>query len=443
MQKYTATALGLALLLATAFLAAQETDPADFNGDGVVDFNDFLLFAQGYGKSAGQADFNAKLDLDSDGTIDFDDFLRFVNAFGGSSGMTDPPPDDGPLLLYIADFIGNKVDVLNTETNLLDPDHRLLVGQPRGIAVSKTNEQIYVAAIDTFHAFDEDGSPAFQLSLKTPARPGDPFISRAGYRVVLSPDHQFAYLTEEAGATVEVIDVLAGQSIALIDMPPDPRGIVISPDGARLYVGHGDGADAISVIDTGIPALIDSIAVGQAVNRLALSPDGQTLYLNSQFTGRLLKVDTRTKAIADSLSLGQATDLDVRIYDVALSADGTRLAASLSRTLLGFDALGNPTPVRWGGIAVVDTRTWTQTADIFLGALVTNIGMAPDGKTLYVAGLENFGNAGFGNFQIFVVDLENEAALGTIRGFEVPVAFSFNASKPAMPVFHSPELIVF
>lgn len=431
MKKYTATALCLALLLATAFLAAQETDPADFNGDGAVDFSDFLLFAQGYGKSAGQADFNAKLDLDGDGTIDFDDFLRFVNAFGGSSGMTDPPPDDGPLLLYIADFIGNKVDVFNTETNLLYLGHRLLVDQPRSIAVSKTNEQIYVAAIDTFHAFDEDGSPAFQL------------IRRGGYRVVLSPDHQFAYLTEEAGAAVEVIDVLAGQSIARIDMPPDPRGIVISPDGARLYVGHGDGADAISVIDTGIPALIDSIAVGQAVNRLALSPDGQTLYLNSQYTGRLLKVDTRTKAIADSLSLGQATDLGVQIFDVALSADGTRLAASLSRTLLGFDALGNPTPVLWGGIAVVDTRTWTQTAEIFLGVLVANIGMAPDGKTLYVAGLENFGNAGIGNLQIFIVDLENEAALGTIRGLAVPVAFSFNASKPAMPVFRGPELIVF
>lgn len=431
MKKYTATALCLALLLATAFLAAQETDPADFNGDGAVDFSDFLLFAQGYGKSAGQADFNAKLDLDGDGTIDFDDFLRFVNAFGGSSGMTDPPPDDGPLLLYIADFIGNKVDVLNTETNLLDPNRRLLVEQPRGIAVSKTNEQIYVAGIDTFHAFDEDGSPAFQL------------ISRGGYRVVLSPDHQFAYLTEEAGAAVEVIDVLAGQSIARIDMPPDPRGIVISPDGARLYVGHGDGADAISVIDTGIPALIDSIAVGQAVNRLALSPDGQTLYLNSQYTGRLLKVDTRTQAIADSLSLGQATDLGVQILDVALSADGTRLAASLRRTWLGFDALGNPTPVRWGGIAVVDTRTWTQTAEIFLGVLVANIGMAPDGKTLYAAGLENFGNVGIGNLQIFIVDLENEAALGTIRGLAVPVAFSFNASKPTMPVFRGPELIVF
>ncbi len=81
MKKYTATALCLALFLATAFLAAQETEPADFNGDGTINFADFLLFAQGFGKSAGQADFNAKLDLNADGTIDFEDFHLFVNAF--------------------------------------------------------------------------------------------------------------------------------------------------------------------------------------------------------------------------------------------------------------------------------------------------------------------------------------------------------------------------
>ena len=442
MKKYTATALCLALFLATAFLAAQETGSADFNGDGTIDFADFLLFAQGFGKSAGQADFNAKLDLNADGTIDFEDFLLFVNAFRGS-GTTNPPPEPEPLLLYIADLTNDNIQVLDIETNLLDPTRTLRAAQPRGIAISNTNAQIYVAAIDTFHAFDEDGSPAFQLSLKIPAGPGDPFTSRGGYRVVLSPDHQFAYLTEESGAAVEVIDVLAGQSLDLIDVPPTPSGIVISPDGARLYVGHGNGAGAVSIIDTRIPSLIDSISVGQAVNRLALSPDGQTLYLNNRNAGRLLKVNAMTKAIADSLSLGRESDLGVQILDVAISADGTRLAASLSRTFLGFDALGNAAPVLWGGIAVIDTRTWTQTAEIFLGALVANIGMTPDGKTLYVAGIESLDDPTTRNLQIFIVDLENNAPLGTLRGFEVPVAFSFNASKPAIPNLDSPELIVF
>ena len=431
MKKYTATALCLALFLATAFLAAQETGSADFNGDGTINFEDFLLFAQGFGKSAGQADFNAKLDLNADGTIDFEDFLLFVNAFRGS-GTTNPPPEPEPLLLYIADLLNANIQVLDIETNLLDPTRTLRAARPRGIAISNTNAQIYVAASDTFHAFDEDGSPAFQLSLKIPAGPGDPFTSRGGYRVVLSPDHQFAYLTEESGAAVEVIDVLAGQSLDLIDVPPTPSGIVISPDGARLYVGHGDGAGAVSVIDTRIPSLIDSISVGQAVTRLALSPDGQTLYLNNRNAGRLLKVNAMTKAIADSLSLGRESDLGVQILDVALSADGTRLAASL-----------NDASVLWGGIAVIDTRTWTQTAEIFLGALVANIGMTPDGKTLYVAGIESLDDPTTRNLQIFIVDLENNATLGTLRGFELPVAFSFNASKPAIPNLDSPELIVF
>ena len=146
-----------------------------------------------------------------------------------------------------------------------------------------------------------------------------------------------------------------------------------------------------------------------------------------------------TKAI-DSLSLGQSDDVSVLIRDVALSADGTRLAASLGRTFLGFDALGNVAPVLWGGIAVIDTRTWEQTAEIPLGALVANIGMTPDGKTLYAAGAESLGTS---NLQIFIVDLENNATLGTLRGFAGPVAFSFNASKPAIPVFRGPELIVF
>ena len=295
-----------------------------------------------------------------------------------------------------------------------------------------------------FHAFNEDGTPEFQLSLETPVAPGQPFASRGGFRIALSPDHQFAYVTEEAGAAVEVFDLLAGQSMDIIDVPPTPSGIAISPDGTRLYVGHGYATNAVSVIDTGIPALVDSIPVGQAVSRLAVSPDGQNLYLNNTRAGRVLKVNTSTKAIADSLILGQANDLGIEIRDIALSADGTRLVASLSRLFLGFDALGNSVPAFWGSIVVIDTQTWEQTAEIFVGESVASIGLTPDGKTVYVAGVERLDDfATTGNLQIFIVDLENNRPLGTIRGFSLPIAFSFGASKPAIPRLQSPELIVF
>lgn len=52
---------------------------ADFNGDCVVDFSDFLAFASAFGKSASDAMF----DLDGNGSVDFPDFLIFVSEFEG------------------------------------------------------------------------------------------------------------------------------------------------------------------------------------------------------------------------------------------------------------------------------------------------------------------------------------------------------------------------
>ena len=53
----------------------------DFNGDGKVDFSDFLYFA---GKFGGEAK-EEPADLNEDGVIDFADFLLFVSHFGKRS----------------------------------------------------------------------------------------------------------------------------------------------------------------------------------------------------------------------------------------------------------------------------------------------------------------------------------------------------------------------
>ena len=54
----------------------------DFNGDGRVDLDDFLLFVEHLGFSRGDEGYDAKYDLDEDGVIGFGDFLIFANAFG-------------------------------------------------------------------------------------------------------------------------------------------------------------------------------------------------------------------------------------------------------------------------------------------------------------------------------------------------------------------------
>ena len=52
------------------------TDASDFNNDGVVDFGDFLEFADGFQRG------DTKYDIDGDGQTGFSDFLEFARAFG-------------------------------------------------------------------------------------------------------------------------------------------------------------------------------------------------------------------------------------------------------------------------------------------------------------------------------------------------------------------------
>jgi hypothetical protein len=56
---------------------------ADFNGDGVVNFSDFLRFAVGFGRRQSDPAYNPRLDLNHDAEIGFSDFLIFAAAFTG------------------------------------------------------------------------------------------------------------------------------------------------------------------------------------------------------------------------------------------------------------------------------------------------------------------------------------------------------------------------
>ena len=52
--------------------------PGDFDGNGAVDFGDFLMFAEAFGNP----DADNRFDLDGSGAVDFPDFLIFVEGFG-------------------------------------------------------------------------------------------------------------------------------------------------------------------------------------------------------------------------------------------------------------------------------------------------------------------------------------------------------------------------
>ena len=83
-------ALGIAILLSLLHLLfprsifSQKSSPSspDFNGNGVVDIPDFLLFVDVFGSKEGEEKYEAKYDLDGNGEIGIPDFLIFIDSFG-------------------------------------------------------------------------------------------------------------------------------------------------------------------------------------------------------------------------------------------------------------------------------------------------------------------------------------------------------------------------
>lgn len=53
---------------------------SDFDGNSIVDFDDFFLFAAAFGGR------DARFDLDKSGAVDFDDFFLFAADFGKRAG---------------------------------------------------------------------------------------------------------------------------------------------------------------------------------------------------------------------------------------------------------------------------------------------------------------------------------------------------------------------
>ena len=75
-HRYDETAIVTTVQTLLQRLAASPPLVSDFDGNGVVDFDDFFLFAAAFGGK------DARFDLNQDGAVDLNDFFLFADDFG-------------------------------------------------------------------------------------------------------------------------------------------------------------------------------------------------------------------------------------------------------------------------------------------------------------------------------------------------------------------------
>lgn len=201
-----------------------------------------------------------------------------------------------------------------------------------------------------------------------------------------SPDGRRLYFSSEAERTLTVID---GKSYAIVKKVPlsgRPNNISINPDGSRVYVGIVSEPGAVDVIDTSTLERVKSIATKGGIHNVYVTPDGKYVVAGS-IAGKLMTViDAKTSEPAWTLF-----DEGVRPMAFEKKPDGS--------TKRVFVQLSNI-----HGFAVVDFDQKKEVARVMLpndipadkvdagpfnGSPSHGIGVAPDGKTLWVTSRPN------------------------------------------------------
>src|SRR6185436_11102385 len=133
-----------------------------------------------------------------------------------------------------------------------------------------------------------------------------------------------AYVSNEDGNSVSVIDTQRAQVIATIDVGKRPRGMKLDRAGARLFVAVSGlpkcppsvpdeecakrqrdlSADGIAIIDTKSHKVVRVLAAGSDPEQFALSADEKRLFVSNEDAGRTSVVDIASGKLIASIPVG-------------------------------------------------------------------------------------------------------------------------------------------
>jgi YVTN family beta-propeller protein len=192
--------------------------------------------------------------------------------------------------------------------------------------------------------------------------------------VLLALTMPLAWLTEAMAAPKAYVGLFKDNAIAVLDtgtnrlqgtipVPQGPHGIVMTPDGRKVYVSS-DGASTVSVIDTQTDKVVRSIEVGPNPHGLAIAPDGRQILVGAFGTHQVLLIDTSTDQIVQHLPVPMP-------HNSALSPDG-------HMAYVGSQQQGAT------AIVILDLIQGTQVGTIPLEKTPRGLTLSPDAKQLYV-----------------------------------------------------------
>ena len=254
-------------------------------------------------------------------------------------------------------------------------------------------------------------------------RPGRLLALAALLSVPLCAHAGRAYVTNEDGESVSVLDTDKAEVVSTINVGKRPRGLKLSRDGRELYVAVSGlpkcppsvpdeecaklkrdlTADGIAVIDTATLKLVRLLKSGSDPEQFDLSHDGKRLFISNEDSGTLTVVNVRTGAVETTVAVGR-------------EPEGVRLSPD-ARWIIVTSESGN-------AIYVIDAHSLKVVKSIAVGKRPRDVAFSPDSKTVYISG-----EFDASVFTTKIPDSDGATKLIQLRTEDKPMGLIFDAPR--------------
>ncbi|OQK16807.1 hypothetical protein AU255_02560 [Methyloprofundus sedimenti] len=136
--------------------------------------------------------------------------------------------------------------------------------------------------------------------------------------IVLSKDQQQLYIATSDDDTIQIIDINTLKAVGTLPSGEDPETFAMNPSGDQLYVSNEDDS-LVTVIDINNAKAIKTIPVGVEPEPVTVSPDEKWVVSASEATNMVHWINRKTLTVEDN------TLVDPRPRGLSFSADSKRL----------------------------------------------------------------------------------------------------------------------
>src|ERR1700759_1501968 len=203
--------------------------------------------------------------------------------------------------------------------------------------------------------------------------------------IAFSPDGSRVYVSDEVDSTLDVFDRKSGKLVKKVALSAHPNNIAVARDG-RIVVGIARDPGALDIIDPATLTLTKSVPVNGRLHNVYVTPDSKYVVTGSIRTGIVTVIDLEAEQVAWEVQF----DKGIRPMTIEAGPDGAtkRIFVQLS-DLNGFAVIDFAARKEVARILLPATKAEFETDGDRATAPSHGIGVAPDGKTLWVTSIPN------------------------------------------------------